>query len=68
MLTRSRQAGAPRCGDYYYSEDHLYCIEHIYNDRLLIEDCASGELFDIPASYLYGLTPVRSQDARCETD
>ena len=61
MLTRPQKASqASIChGDYYHSEHRLYCVEQTNGERVLVEDCASGELFDIPASDLDRLTPTR---------
>ena len=61
MLTRPQKSSLQsiRHGDYYHSEDRLYCVEQSHGERVLLEDCASGELFDIPAGDLARLTPTR---------
>jgi hypothetical protein len=63
MLTRPQKASqASIChGDYFHSEHRLYCVEQTNGERILLEDCASGELFDISASDLDRLTPTRPQ-------
>jgi hypothetical protein len=71
MLTRTRntpQAGEAHRGDYYHSDHHLYRVEQAYRQRVLIEDCASGDLFDIPTSDLRQLTPTRPQEACWENE
>jgi hypothetical protein len=61
MLTQPQKASrASIChGDYYHSEHRLYCVEQTNGERVLVEDCASGELIDIPTSDLDRLTPTR---------
>jgi hypothetical protein len=68
MLTRPQNASqASIChGDYYHSEDRLYRVEQTNGERVLVEDCASGELFDIPARDLRRLTPTRPQGSLSE--
>lgn len=39
-----------RTGDYVAFEGNLYRVEHVLGDRVLIEDCRSGELFDSAAA------------------
>jgi hypothetical protein len=59
MLTRPQKTRAGICdGDYYHSEHRLFRVEQAHGERVLVEDCASGELFDIPASDLDRLTPT----------
>ncbi len=48
----------PSCGEYFHSEHRLYRVEHAYERRVLLEDCATGELFDVPTSELERLTPT----------
>jgi hypothetical protein len=61
MLTRPHKSSQESIGhgDYYHSEDRLYCVEQTHGERILLEDCASGELLDISASDLDRLTPTR---------
>jgi hypothetical protein len=61
MLTRPQKSSqASICdGDYYHSEHRLFRVEQTHGQRVLVEDCASGELFDIPASDLDQLIPTR---------
>lgn len=56
---RSERARAPRPmkrktslrpGDYVAVEGSLYRVEHVLGDRVLIEDCRNGELFDAAAA------------------
>jgi hypothetical protein len=63
MLTRPQKASqASICdGDYYHSEDRLYCVEQTHGERVVLEDCASGELLDVSASDLDRLTPTLPQ-------
>ncbi len=67
MLTRP--SAAPKktddvhCGDYYHSDHHLYRVEHAHGDRILVEDCASEELFELPASDLRRLIPTHPQES-----
>jgi hypothetical protein len=34
-------------GDYFCSGRSLYRVEHLCGDRVLVEDCVSGDLIDI---------------------
>jgi hypothetical protein len=64
-LTRPAKTG-PRDlqnGRYFHSDHQLYCVEERYGEHVLIEDCASGELLDIPISELRRMTPVRPRSA-----
>jgi hypothetical protein len=68
MLTQPQKPSQASIGhgDYYHSEHRLYCVEQTNGERILVEDCASGELFDIPASDLDRLTPTRPQGSLSE--
>jgi len=60
MLTRpqkaSQQASATRL---LPLRGQAYCVEQTNGERVLLEDCASGELLDISAGDLDRLTPTR---------
>ncbi len=60
-LTRSPRVTSrcrPSRGEYFHSEHRLYRVEHAYERRVLLEDCTTGELFDVPTSELERLTPT----------
>lgn len=48
-----------RVGDYVTFEGALYRVEHVLGDRVLIEDCRSGELFDSAAADVEKARKVR---------
>jgi hypothetical protein len=52
--------GWVRAGDYYCAPKALYHVEHVADGHALVEDCASGELLDMPLAELLSLTPVRA--------
>jgi hypothetical protein len=45
------------------SGGRLYCIEYVRGNRVLIEDCRSGDLFDADAAEIRTLQMVRSGPA-----
>ena len=68
MLTRPQKTRASICdGDYYHSEHRLFRVEQTHGERVLVEDCASGELFDSPASDLDRLIPTRPRQPLTES-
>ena len=46
-------------GDYVALAGNLYRVEHVLGDRVLIEDCRSGELFDSAAADVEKARKVR---------
>jgi len=53
----------PHPGDYVASGGRLYRIEHVRRERVLIEDCGNGDLFDT------GLAEVRQLPlVKCGSD
>jgi hypothetical protein len=65
---RRRQSGTPpariRPGDYLTCEGCLYHVEHVAGERVLIEDCRSGELLDIDRDTCAALERIkRSTDS-----
>jgi hypothetical protein len=61
-----RQDDDPRInpGDYFISDRQLYRVEHIARQRVLIEDCRSGELLDIDRNACVALERLkRSADS-----
>jgi hypothetical protein len=49
-----------RTGDYVASQRDLYRVEHVRGQRVLLEDCRSGDLVDIDARELSTLELVRT--------
>ena len=47
-----------RQGEYFCSARELYHVEHVADGHVLLEDCRSGELLDVPVSHLLALTRV----------
>lgn len=54
---------AVRIGAYLHSARDLYRVEVVTGERALIEDCRSGELFDVALSELLSLEPVQQHHA-----
>lgn len=52
--SRSR-AGAVAVGDYMFSDRDLYRVEQLTEERVLIEDCRTGDLIDAPVEELAAL-------------
>jgi hypothetical protein len=48
-----------RPGDYFRRGRRLYRVEHLAGPRVLVEDCRSGELFDIDREACAGLERVK---------
>jgi len=49
----------PVCeGDYFCSERDLFRIEQLMRDHALVEDCRTGDLFDLPVGDLAALQRV----------
>jgi hypothetical protein len=53
-------------GDYFLSGRSLYRVEHLAGARVLVEDCRSGELFDIDREACAALRRVRRSIRRSE--
>jgi hypothetical protein len=49
---------APQLGRYYHSRRELYRVEEVHVGSVLVEDCATGELVDLPSSDFARLTPL----------
>jgi hypothetical protein len=45
-----------RQGDYFCSARELYHVEHVAAGHVLLEDCRSGDLVDVPIGQLLKLT------------
>jgi len=45
-----------RQGEYFCSARELYHVEHVADGHVLLEDCRSGELVDVPVAHLLQLT------------
>ena len=45
-----------RRGDYFCSARELYHVEHVAAGHVLLEDCRSGDLVDVPIAQLLKLT------------
>lgn len=43
-------------GDYLCSAHELYHVEHVADGHVLLEDCRSGELVDVPIAQVLSLT------------
>jgi hypothetical protein len=56
----TREGRRVRTGDYMASERDLYRVEHVRGQRVLLEDCRSGDLVDIDARELSALELVRT--------
>jgi len=56
----TREERRVRTGDYVASERDLYRVEHVRCQRVLLEDCRSGDLVDIDARELGTLELVRT--------
>lgn len=56
----TREGRRVRTGDYVASERDLYRVEHVRGQRVLLEDCRSGDLVDIDARELRTLDLVRT--------
>jgi hypothetical protein len=63
LSRKPQQPSGVQSGDYYHSESRLFRVEQTHGARVLIEDCFSGELFDIRASELDRLTATRPRSA-----
>jgi hypothetical protein len=46
-------------GDYFCSGRSLYRVEHLCGDRVLIEDCVSGDLIDIDREICVALERIQ---------
>jgi hypothetical protein len=56
---RARAAAAPvGVGDYFCTERALFRVEHAAGERVLVEDCRSGDLIDVSAAELLELKRV----------
>ncbi len=56
----TREGRRVRAGDYVASERDLYRVEHVRGQRVLLEDCRSGDLVDIDAREVGSLEFVRT--------
>jgi hypothetical protein len=45
--------------EYYSSEKDLYRVECLTPERVVVEDCRTGTLIDVPVSYLGRLRPIQ---------
>lgn len=59
LAAAARPAEAPRSGDYLTDGRELYCVEELFGDHALIEDCRNGALIDIGLEELDRLEPVK---------
>jgi hypothetical protein len=58
-VTRRRHLPHRR-GDYRATADELFRVEHVEEDRALVENCRTEELIDVGLEELDALRPVRS--------
>ena len=49
----------PIPGTYWCSDRELYRIEDLSRDHVLVEECRTGTLLDVPRTYLANLRQVR---------
>lgn len=56
---RADRAHELHAGDYVASGGRLYRIEHVRRERVLIEDCGNGDLFDAGVSDVKQLPVVK---------
>lgn len=64
----ARTAEPPQPGDYLTDGRDLYCVEELFDDHALIEDCRRTTLIDVGLEELRELAPVRrSRPVRIET-
>jgi hypothetical protein len=56
--TKSRSRSSVDVGDYLCSERDLFRIEHLGEERGLVEDCRTGELIYMPLAELLALRRV----------
>lgn len=62
LATRSRPPApdfALSVGAYLCSERDLYCVEHLGEERAVVEDCRTGRLVDVSLMELSRLQRVR---------
>ena len=59
---RLKRKTSLRAGDYVAFDGSLYRVEHVLGDRVLIEDCRSGELFDAAAADVEKARKVRCSE------
>ena len=57
--TRRPSDGDIGVGDYLCSPTKLWYVESLAEDRAVVEDCATGELINVPLTVLFALRPVR---------
>ena len=53
-------------GDYIASTHELYRVEKLSGDRVLLEDCRNGSLFDLGLHQLAGLRLVKRAHGACD--
>jgi hypothetical protein len=53
-------------GHYLCSTRRLYRVEHVVGARALVEDCATGELFDVAVGELLTLRRVERGPRQCQ--
>jgi hypothetical protein len=61
-VSRSAKAVTPttvREGDYFHSDRELFYVECRGFDRVILEDCRTGELIDAAVEEVRTLVPVR---------
>jgi hypothetical protein len=62
--TRPSPVPGPQLGGYYHSQRELYRVEDVHVGGVLVEDCSTGQLVDLPSSDFARLTPVRRECGR----
>ena len=48
----------PAHGDYLCSDSDLYCVEQVGREWVVLEDCRTGTLLDLPMADMAKLRPV----------
>lgn len=59
-LAIGRPVERPRPRDYLTDGTNLYCVEELFEEHALVEDCRTGVLIDISTRTLLALEPVKS--------
>ena len=62
-LFKTRTQGPKAPAGYLCSETDLYWVEHTRGERVVIEDCRTGTLIDVPIAFLARLRPVARNQA-----
>ncbi|HSI80882.1 MAG TPA: hypothetical protein VK919_09550 [Solirubrobacterales bacterium] len=58
-----RTGELPRPGDYLTDGMNLYCVEELFEQHALVEDCRTGVLIDVTRRDLLALGPVKGAAA-----